>query len=111
LTGLGKRTFLISDPWASPYPSIDIIVFDSADQTLRAYEIKRGNGQFDAGKIRSIKRDLIVTQMLLKSYGETFNLRPKKAEARIMFYYGRRSIPRPYSLIGSELNEHFGLPM
>src|SRR5882672_60919 len=53
---------------------IDMMVFDSADQTLRAYEIKRGNGQFDAGKIRSIKRDLIVTQMLLKSYGQTFSI-------------------------------------
>jgi hypothetical protein len=90
---------------------IDMMVYGSADQTLRAYEIKRGNGQFDAGKIRSIKRDLIVTQMLLKSYGETFNLAPKKAEARIIFYYGRRSIPRPYSLIGTELNEHFGFPV
>ena len=90
---------------------IDMMVFDNADQTLRAYEIKRGNGQFDAGKIRSIKRDLMVTQMLLKSYGETFNLVPQKAEARIIFYYGRRSIPRPYSLIGTELNEHFGFPV
>jgi len=87
---------------------IDMMVFDSADQTLRAYEIKRGNGQFDAGKIRSIKRDLIVTQMLLKSYGQTFSIAAEKAEARIIFYYGRRSIPRPYSLTGPELNEHFG---
>jgi hypothetical protein len=90
---------------------IDMIVFDNADQTLRSYEIKRGNGKFDAGKIRSIKRDLITTQMLLKSYGATFNVTPQKAEARIIFYYGRRSIPRPYSLIGSELNEHFGFPV
>jgi hypothetical protein len=90
---------------------IDMMVFDSADQTLRAYEIKRGNGQFDAGKIRSIKRDLVVTQMLLKSYGQTANVAPEKAEARIIFYCGRRSIPRPYSLIGSELNEHFGFPV
>jgi hypothetical protein len=87
---------------------IDMMVFDSADQTLRAYEIKRGNGQFDAGKIRSIKRDLIVTQMLLKSYGQTFNIAAERAEARIIFYYGRRSIPKPYSLTGPELNEHFG---
>jgi hypothetical protein len=90
---------------------IDMMVFDSADQTLRAYEIKRGNGQFDAGKIRSIRRDLTVTQMLLKSYGETFGYKVEKAEARIIFYYGRRSIPRPYSLIGSELNDHFGFPV
>jgi hypothetical protein len=60
---------------------IDMIAFDEADKTLRAYEIKRGNGAFDAGKIRSIRRDLNVTQMLLKSYGETFNLNPVRAEA------------------------------
>src|SRR5262249_38826253 len=90
---------------------IDMMVFDSADQTLRAYEVKRGFGKFDAGKIRSIRRDLIVTQMLLKSYGETFGYKPEKAEARIIFYYGRRSIPRPYSLIGSDLNDHFGFPV
>lgn len=87
---------------------IDMIAFDHADNTLRAYEIKRGNGAFDAGKIRSIRRDLIVTQMLLKSYGEMFKLNPVKAEARVIFYYGIRSLPRPYSLIGSELNDHFG---
>ncbi len=90
---------------------IDMMVYDSADQTLRAYEIKRGNGQFDAGKIRSIKRDLIVTQMLLKSYGHAFNVAAERAEARIIFYYGRRSIPRPYSLTGPELNDHFGFPV
>jgi hypothetical protein len=87
---------------------IDMIAFDSADKTLRAYEIKRGNGAFDAGKIRSIRRDLNVTQMLLKSYGETFKLSPSKAEARVIFYYGIRSLPKPYSLIGTELNDHFG---
>jgi hypothetical protein len=90
---------------------IDMMVFDSADQTLRSYEIKRGNGQFDAGKIRSIRRDLMVTQMLLKSYGETAGYSAEKAEARIIFYYGVRSIPRPYSLIGRELNDHFGFPV
>ncbi|MCK1529064.1 hypothetical protein IVB15_15365 [Bradyrhizobium sp. 182] len=88
-----------------------MMVFDSADQTLRAYEVKRGFGKFDAGKIRSIRRDLAVTQMLLKSYGETFNLNAEKAEARIVFYYGRRSIPKPYSLTGPELNDHFGFPV
>lgn len=100
-------------PYGESYRTlqIDMMVFDSADQTLRAYEIKRGNGQFDAGKIRSIKRDLYATQMLLKSYGQTANVTAERAEARIIFYYGRRSIPRPYSLIGSELNDHFGFPV
>jgi hypothetical protein len=44
-------------------------------------------------------------------FGATANITAEKAEARIIFYYGRRSIPRPYSLIGSELNEHFGFPV
>ncbi len=114
---VGQQTAEAYDSTLLPYGEstrtlqIDMMVFDSADQTLRAYEIKRGNGQFDAGKIRSIKRDLIVTQMLLKSYGAAAKLAPEKAEARIIFYYGRRSIPRPYSLVGSELNEHFGFPV
>jgi len=75
-----------------------MIAFDDADQTLRAYEVKRGNGQFDAGKIRSIRRDLLCAQVLLKSYGEVFN-------------YGIRSIPKPWSLVKEELDEHFGYPV
>lgn len=90
---------------------IDMMVFDSADQTLRAYEVKRGFGKFDAGKIRSIRRDLLVTQMLLKSYGELAGCKAEKAETKIIFYYGRRSIPKPYSLVGPELNDHFGFPV
>ena len=89
-----------------------MVAFDSADQTIRAYEVKRGNGQFDAGKIRSIKRDLLCVQVLLKSYGkELGKLNPLAAESRIIFYYGVRSIPRPWSLVREELDEHFGFPV
>jgi hypothetical protein len=87
---------------------IDMMAFDNADRTIRAYEVKRGNGQFDAGKIRSIRRDLMCVQVLLKSYGDTKDLAPVAAEARIIFYYGRRSLPRPWSLIREELDDHFG---
>lgn len=73
---------------------VDMVAFDSADETIRAYEIKRGNGQFDAGKIRSIVRDLKCIQVLLKSYGEVSSLRPTAAQSRIIFYYGVRSISR-----------------
>jgi hypothetical protein len=90
---------------------IDMMAFDEADQTMRAYEVKRGNGQFDAGKIRSIKRDLMCVQVLLKSYGETASVKPEAAEARIIFYYGMRSIPRPWSLIRDEMDAHFGFPI
>jgi hypothetical protein len=90
---------------------IDMMAYDEADKTIRAYEVKRGNGQFDAGKIRSIKRDLMCVQVLLKSYGETANVAPVAAEARIIFYYGKRSIPRPWSLVRDELDGHFGFPI
>lgn len=90
---------------------VDMIAFDSADETIRAYEIKRGNGQFDAGKIRSIIRDLKCIQVLLKGYGEVANLKPTSAKSKIIFYYGRRSIPRPWSLVKSELDDHFGFPV
>src|SRR5215467_5129128 len=65
---------------------VDVIAFDNADQTIRAYEVKRGNGQFDAGKIRSIKRDLTCIQVLLKSYPEELGkLKPVAAESKIIF--------------------------
>ncbi len=90
---------------------IDMIAFDSADRTIRAYEVKRGNGYFDAGKIRSIKRDLLCVQVLLRSYGETATLEPINAESKIIFYYGLRSIPKPWSLVKDELDAHFGFPV
>ena len=31
---------------------VDMMAFDEADRTIRAYEVKRGNGQFDAGSRR-----------------------------------------------------------
>lgn len=90
---------------------VDMLAFDQADSTLRAYEIKRGNGAFDAGKIRSIKRDLICVHVLLKSYGETAKVKPVSAESKIIFYYGIRSIPKPWSLTKHDLDQHFGFPV
>src|SRR5262249_41746152 len=75
---------------------VDLFTFDNTDNTIRAYEIKRGNGQFDAGKIRSITRDLKCVQVLLKSYGEFAKYKPVAAESKIIFYYGVRSVPRPW---------------
>ena len=90
---------------------VDLIVYDKSLRTLRAYEVKRGNGSFDAGKKRSIMRDLLSTHVLLKSYGEARGNEISSAEAMIIFYYGVRSIPKPFSLIGEELDEHFGFDL
>lgn len=90
---------------------VDLVAYDEADRTIRAYEVKRGNGYFDAGKIRSIRRDLMCAQVLLKSYGHVAAISPIAAESRIIFYYGLRSIPRPWSLVREELDAHFGFPI
>ena len=90
---------------------IDLIVYDKTKRTLRAYEVKRGNGNFDSGKKRSIMRDLLCAHVLLKSYGVSRGLDVSEAAARIIFYYGLRSIPQPLGLVGKELDEHFGFDL
>ena len=87
---------------------IDTIVYDKINKSLRCYEIKRGNGLHDSGKRRSILRDLLCSQVLLKSYGEQKGLEVNSARSHIIFYYGQCSIEKPFSLTKEELNEHFG---
>ena len=54
----------------------------------------------------------MCVQVLLKSYGEDLaKLSPAAAQSRIIFYYGVRSIPRPWSLVREELDDHFGFPV
>jgi hypothetical protein len=91
---------------------IDLIAYDHNEKIIGAYEIKRGNGVHDAGKQRSMKRDLQATQLLLKSYGTDYaDKEVNTARSHIIFYYGLRSIPRPFSIIGDELDKHFGFPI
>jgi hypothetical protein len=52
------------------YPYVDAIVLDKNTGILRAYEIKRGFGVHDSGKRRSMLRDTLCVQALLKSYGK-----------------------------------------
>lgn len=86
---------------------VDAIVYDKEHQILRAYEVKRGYGLHDSGKRRSILRDLLAVQVLLKSYGQHRGLEITKAFSHIIFYYGKSSVPKPFSLSGKELDEHF----
>jgi hypothetical protein len=87
---------------------IDMAVYDREMQTLRSYEIKRGHGRNDSGKVRSMLRDLRCIQAVLISFGQSLGLQVRDAEARIVFWYGRRSVPRPWSIIGAEVDQHFG---
>lgn len=98
-TGVGRKV------------QIDVVVWDRETRILRAYEIKRGHGQHDAGKIRSMLRDLRGIQAALRSFGEHNGYSVAEAEARIIFWYGNRSIPAPWSLTGGEVDGHFGFPL
>jgi len=90
---------------------VDIVVYDTLHRSLRTYEVKRGNGEHDAGKVRSILRDLICTHVLLKSYGIGRGHDVDHSEAKIIYYYGVRSVSAPISLVREELDEHFEYPV
>ena len=90
---------------------IDVIVFDKERRTLRSYNVKRGNGAYDAGKKDAIQSELLRVQMLLRGYGAVSGFDADIAEARIVFYYGLRSIEAPVSLISDELDDHFEFPV
>lgn len=86
---------------------VDVLVYNKTDRSLTAYEIKRGNGLHDAGKRRSMKRDLLIQQTLLKSYGTKRNFDVSRVDSKIIFYYGQCSLPKPFSLTGDEIDTEF----
>ena len=90
---------------------LDAIVYDRERKTLGAYEIKRGAGLHDSGKRRAILRDLLCTQVLLKSYGAQRGLEVGEAASRVIFYYGKCSIKKPFCLTAEELDDHFSWPV
>lgn len=93
----GKRTL-----------QVDLITFDARSGQISAYEIKRGNAVHDAGKKRSILRDFVCTNLLIKDYGVQRGLSVKSSRCHIIFYYGALSLPKPHALSGDELDAHFG---
>lgn len=65
----------------------------------------------DSGKRRSMLRDVLCVQVLLKSYGKQRGHDVKEAFSHVIFCYGQCSIPKPFAITGSELDEHFGWPV
>jgi hypothetical protein len=90
---------------------VDAIVFNRNTGTIGGYEVKRGAGLHDAGKRRSILRDLLCLQVLLKSYGTQRGFDVTRARAHIIFYYGQCSIKEPFSLTREQIDDHFGWPV
>ncbi len=97
-------------PYGSPHRTlqIDLMAYSRSRRRLGAYEIKRANGAHDAGKLRSLRRDVFAVQTTLASYGAARRLIVDEAISRVICYYGQRSLPPPWSIINTELDRHFG---
>jgi hypothetical protein len=90
---------------------VDLLVHDRERNTLASYEVKRGAGTHDAGKRRSMMRDLICTQVILRSYGEArLGLPIQAATSHIIVYYGAENFG-PFTLTRDRLDDHFGVPL
>lgn len=90
---------------------VDLVVYAPGERRLRAYNVSRGNGTYDAGKKRLIVGETLRTQMLLRDHGRFLGLQMEEAEAFVISYYGLRAAPEPFSLIAEDLDGHFGFPV
>lgn len=89
---------------------IDAMVYNNTERTLRAYEIKRGFGSHDSQKKKSMLRNALCVQLLLRSYAQTKGLSPASVGSHVIFYYGNLSVAPPIGIKGDELDAHFGVP-
>jgi hypothetical protein len=87
---------------------VDLIAFQRSTKRLGAYEIKRANGTHDAGKLRSLRPEIYGVQATLAGYGRAHGMLAGEAVSRVICYYGKRSLPRPWSIVDAELDQHFG---
>ena len=102
----------VGDHLGDAHLQIDAVVFDHETNVVSSYEIKRGNGAFDSSKLRSMKRDALLSKLLLRDHCIQRGHEAVDSRAFIIFfYYGIRSIPAPMGIIGQELDAHFGMPV
>ena len=88
---------------------VDGIVYNKRTKIVSSYEIKRGNGVFDAGKKKSLRLEMLSTNFLLRDYyKKKRGIKAKAAHSYIVCYYGLRAFPIPFSLIKEDLDKHFG---
>ena len=86
-------------------------MFDRRVNSVRGYEIKRANGHFDSGKKRSILKDILALQSLLRSYAVKRGHAATMSEARLIAYYGVMPLPHPLSIAGDGMDDHFVFPV
>ena len=65
---------------------VDAVVLNKNTGTLGAYEVKRGAGLHDSGKQRSMLKDALCIQVLLKHYAKQRGYDPKS----VFSHFGKR---------------------
>lgn len=91
---------------------IDLVVYNRDSNSVSSYEIKRGAGTHDAGKRRSMMRDLLCMQFMLQSYGsQRLKLDCGEARSKIIIYYGAENLGPVFTLNRDDLDAHFGAPI
>lgn len=88
---------------------VDMIAFDHATNTIRAYEIKR-----HSDPSQTSATNLHMVQALLRSYARSKSingvaLNPARAETYLICYYSQNSGPN--RLTRDTLDRHFGMPV
>jgi hypothetical protein len=68
-------------------------------------------GLHDSGKRRSMLKDALCIQVLLKDYAKQRGYDPKSASSHFIFFYGKCSMPKPFAIRGAEMDQHFSWPV
>jgi hypothetical protein len=92
--------------------TLDIVVVDLQAAWAGAYQIKRGGGDMGPRLRKPLERDLAAVRLLLRSY-----LRDQGYSAvdvvttAAVDYLGAAGLPKHLSILGTELDDHFGVPV
>lgn len=105
----------LAPPNARREVQVDLIIFDRADNVIRAYEVKRGASHFGSYAQRAGSNNVLAVGVYLKSYAEQKGFLPVRAESHLISYYGsdiaksrQGGVP---TLHREQLDKHFGFPI
>lgn len=87
---------------------VDLIVYNTTDQSITAYEIKRGHGSVDSGKRRQTLRDGYAVAAHLRDFARRRGYRVLRSDFKVVSIYGRTGLPVDVTINGDRIDAHFG---
>jgi len=103
---------LQSDSRAVRMVTLDLLVVEPEVGWAGGYDVKRGNGATDSRKRRPQEHDLKGVGMVLADHLVKLGYdRITEVTTGIIDYYGLSNFSREIKILGSELDEHFGVPV